>query len=216
MIDYKYKIYGRRRGRKKKRLKNVYELLNQNSKKINLFKKNFNILDIGSGSGENSLKLSNMHPSAQIVACDNFLDGNLNLLNEIYLNKIKNILLYEGNVNELLDKISKENIFDDIWILFPDPWPKKRHYKRRLINNEFMKKLIKLIKINGSINIASDSPSYLRKILCIIYDFKEYFLWTNQSIEAWSYDTNVLAETKFYKKAIKYSRKPIYIKLKKL
>ena len=81
-INQDYKIYGRRRGRKKKRLHLAHEFLFKNNNKINLFKKNYNILDIGSGSGENSIHLSSSYPNSHIVACETFLDGNLNLCNE--------------------------------------------------------------------------------------------------------------------------------------
>ena len=75
---------------------------------------------------------------------------------------------------DLSDK-RKKNIFDSIWILFPDPWPKKRHSKRRLINNDFMKRLISIIKRNGKIHIVTDSQSYLRQILSSVYKFRNYF-----------------------------------------
>ena len=77
--------------------------------------------------------LSKLYPKANIIACELFHDGNLNLCNEIFEKKIKNIFLFNGNVLEFLDKIKKELIFNEVWILFPDPWPKKRHQKRRLL-----------------------------------------------------------------------------------
>ena len=215
-INQDYKIYGRRRGRKKKRLHLAHEFLFKNNNKINLFKKNYNILDIGSGSGENSIHLSSSYPNSQIVACETFLDGNLNLCNEIISNNIKNITIYNGNVKEFLDNIKKQDIIDHVWILFPDPWPKKRHFKRRLINNNFIIKLVKFLKTNGIISIVTDSQSYLRQILSTVYKQKKLLLWVNQTKISWEIDNHIIPETKFYKKAIKCSRKPIYIELKKL
>jgi len=213
----KYKIYGRTKGRKKKK-----HDLNQNfirsiiTKDINIKKKDNNILDIGSGSGENSIYQSIKFPKSKIIACETFLDGNINLSHEIFKNNINNILIYKGNVIELFDTIRKKNVFDSIWILFPDPWPKKKHFKRRLINSDFTKKLISMIKKNGKIHIVTDSQSYLRQILFNIYKFRNYFLWENQTIYSWNFDLNKLPRTKFYKKAIKSNRKPFYIRLKKL
>ena len=76
---FKYRMYGRRQARKKNNFntnnkeKNVIEDIN--SKKIKFLKKNYNILDIGSGSGESTLHLNDRYPDSQIIACDNFKDG---------------------------------------------------------------------------------------------------------------------------------------------
>ena len=213
----KYIIYGRTKGRKKKRYNLDQTFVNRIiTKDINIKIKDNNILDIGSGSGENSIYQSMKFPKSKIIACETFLDGNINLCHEIFKKNIDNILIYNGNVLELFDTIIKKNIFDSIWILFPDPWPKKRHFKRRLINNNFMKKLISMIKRDGKIHITTDSQSYLRQILFSIYKFRNYFLWENQTIDSWKLDLNKFPQTKFYKKAIKSNIKPLYIRLKKL
>ena len=213
----KYKIYGRKKGRKKKN-QNLHQTFIKSiiTKDINIKKKDNNILDIGSGSGENSIYQSIKFSKSKIIACETYLNGNINLCHEIFKKKIYNILIYNGNVLELLDTIRKKNVFDTIWILFPDPWPKKRHFKRRLINNDFMKRLISMIKKDGNIHIVTDSQSYLRQILSSIYKFRNYFSWENQIIDSWGFDLYKFPQTKFYKKAIKSNRKPFYIKLKKI
>ena len=161
-------MYGRRQARKKNNFntnnkeKNVIEDIN--SKKLKFLKKNYNILDIGSGSGESTLHLNDRYPDSQIIACDNFKDGNINLSNKILSKKLNNIIIFNGNVLELIDKKIKEDTLDSVWILFPDPWPKKRHSKRRLISSFFIKKLSNLIKKNGHIHIAIDTDFYLRQL----------------------------------------------------
>ena len=213
-------MYGRRQARKKNNFntnnkeKNVIEDIN--SKKIKFLKKNYNILDIGSGSGESTLYLNDRYPDSQIIACDNFKDGNINLSNKILSKKLNNIIIFNGNVLELIDKKIKEDTLDSVWILFPDPWPKKRHSKRRLISSFFIKKLSNLIKKNGHIHIAIDTDFYLRQILIIIHKYRKIFLWENQGFESWKYDDSTLPKTKYYKKAMKFDRIPFYINLKKL
>ena len=86
-----------------------------------------------------------------------FYDGNVNLCNQIYKLKLENIKIFYGNVIELLDELKIDEYFSEIWILFPDPWPKKRHQKRRLINLVFLKKIYDFLKDNGKIFIATDS-----------------------------------------------------------
>ena len=217
---FKYRMYGRRQARKKNNFntnnkeKNVIEDIN--SKKLKFLKKNYNILDIGSGSGESTLYLNDRYPDSQIIACDNFKDGNINLSNKILSKKLNNIIIFNGNVLELIDKKIKENTLDSVWILFPDPWPKKRHSKRRLISIFFIKKLSSLIKKNGHIHIAIDTDFYLRQVLMIIHKCRKIFLWENQGFESWEYDDSTLPKTKYYKKAMKFDRIPFYINLKKL
>ena len=216
-VKYKYKLFGRFKGRKKNNQSSLLNLTRYNvnfDTNININK--YNILDIGSGSGENAIYLSNLYPKANIIACELFHDGNLNLCNKIYTKKITNIFLFNGNVLEFLDNMDKELIFNEIWILFPDPWPKIRHQKRRLINYSFLKKLHFYLKNNGQLSIASDSHSYIHAILRLIDENRNLFLWQNQSFEKWNYNNLDLPATKFSKKAIKTNRKSIFFKLNKI
>ena len=214
---FKYKLFGRFKGRKRNIKSNINKL---EEFKIDLKKdlntNQYNILDIGSGSGENALHLSHQHPNAQIITCELFEDGNINLCNQIFLNDIKNILLFQGNVLEFFDQFNEKLIFDEIWILFPDPWPKIRHHKRRLINDNFLKLTYYFLKKNGKIMIASDSQSYNRAIIKLIYDLKHLFCWKNQNFEKWNYDLLELPKTKFNKKAIKSGRNTMIFNLNKI
>jgi len=216
-IKSEYRIFGRRKGRKK--LLDIFDqcVINSMAKNsVKLYSNDHNILDIGSGNGENAIFLSKMFPKSRIVACDIFLDGNVNLYKSILSNHIKNITLYEGNVMQFIDTLDKKKVFNTIWILFPDPWPKKRHNKRRLIDSVFMDKIKNILKKNGGIHIVTDSKSYLRQILSIVYEFRNIFAWENQKKSEWEFDSTKIVETKYYRKAIKSNRKSIYIKLNKL
>lgn len=213
----KYKLFGRFKGRKKS--KQIFTD-NLNRYKVNIKNdiddKNFNILDIGSGSGENALFLSNFYSNVKIITCELFEDGNINLSNSIEKNKIENIRLFKGNVLEFLDQLDRFLIFDQIWILFPDPWPKQRHHKRRLINSSFLKTIHLFLKNSGKLMIASDSQSYIKSIIEIIYDVRELYLWKNQRVAKWNYSNLGLPKTKFYKKAEKLNRNTMIFKLHKI
>tara|TARA_Y100001970_G_scaffold261989_1_gene345657 strand:+ start:11417 stop:12070 length:654 start_codon:yes stop_codon:yes gene_type:complete len=212
----KYRLYGRLRGRRSKNITNdQYHNLLQPFKNNNLNIDEKNILDIGSGVGENVFFLSKKK-ERNIFSCDKYIDGNIKIINNIKKNKLKNIFVYHANVHELLDQIFKKNFFTEIWILFPDPWPKKKHHKRRLLNISFLKKIHNYMKTGGNLYIATDSNSYLVSILLDIYTIKNFFIWENQTVEGWEYINNNLPKTKFYKKAVKSGRSPFFIKLKKL
>jgi len=211
---FKYKLFGRFKGRKKSHLLSLNEFKrNLINKDINIYSKNYNVLDIGSGSGENALYLSFIHPHAKIIACELFEDGNINLSNEIIKKNINNIKLFQGNVLEFLDYLKKEKIFNEIWILFPDPWPKTRHHKRRLLNVNFLKLIFSYLKDEGKIFIATDSQTYIQLILSTIYKVRDYFIWKNQRLEEWNYENLDLPETKFFKKAKKSNRKTMFFQL---
>ena len=216
-LKYQYRIYGRQKGRKK------IEILNESfyiNSLINIekdIKKNKKIIiDVGSGSGENSIFLAKKNPNSLIIACEPFLDGNINLCNQLYKMKIKNVKFYTKNVLKLFNQIKNNTYFSEIWILFPDPWPKKKHHKRRLLNYNFFKKIYFLIKKRGKIFIATDSESYLKSILMNLYNLQSIFKWENQNPQNWSYIRNNLPHTKFFKKANSSQRCTFFIKLRKI
>jgi len=214
--NYTNRLFGRTRGRSKKKinLKNYYE-------KVDKYKfQNFNeeteyILDVGTGYGETSIFLAKQFPDKVIISCEKYIDGNIILLKNIENNKIKNILLHNGNVYDVLESINKK-YFKLIWIFFPDPWPKNRHAKRRLVTSDFLVKLHKNMKENSEIYIATDSVIYIRFILNSIYKSKDYFLWVNQSRINLGIKDYFDIETKYYKKAINSQRKPSLFILRKL
>ena len=214
---FKYKLFGRFKGRKRNDEINTNSIdLYSINASINLDSNCYNILDIGSGSGENAIHLSNKYPKSKIITCELFEDGNLNLINQISENKIENINLFHGNVLEFLDNINYSNIFDEVWILFPDPWPKTRHHKRRLINPSFLKRISYFIKKSGNLMIATDSKSYMYSILKSVYEIQDYFLWQNSRINLWNYQFLNLPKTKFYKKALKSNRNSMFFSLNKI
>ena len=212
-----YRIYGRTRGRNKKKFNEKYYQTLVNKYKVITLDKNENyILDIGCGYGETSIFLSNKFRDYKVISCDKYIDGNLKLLKSIESNKIKNFFFHEGNVNELLDTYERKEYFKYVWIFFPDPWPKKKHHKRRLVDNNFLKKIYYFIKNQGQIYITTDSKSYIRQIVQSIHKNLDLYFWCNQTKMHLSIKDFYDIETKFYKKAIFYGRKPSLFILKKI
>jgi len=214
--NYTNRLFGRTRGRSKKKIN-----LENYHKKVDKFKfQNFNenseyILDIGTGYGETSIFLAKQFPDKVIISCEKYIDGNIILLKNIQQNNVNNIQLHNGNVYDVLERANKKYFFL-VWIFFPDPWPKNRHSKRRLITSDFLIKLHKILKKNSEIHIVTDSKIYLRFILNSIYNCKEYFLWLNQSEMNLRIKDYYDIETKYYKKAINSQRKPSLFILRKL
>ena len=206
-----YRLYGRTKGRKKK---NNNSFLKIRLKTID--KKKDYIIDIGAGFGESTIKLAKANKDKLVVCCEKYIDGLNSLSNKVQSESLYNILIYQGNVHQLLDEHCEDGSISEVWILFPDPWPKKRHFKRRLIDKLFFVKIQKYLKKGSTINIASDSKSYISQILETIHYVKNDFAWLNQSKSEWDYDPKILPETKYFKKALKNGHNPFFVKLEKL
>jgi len=214
--NYTKRLFGRTRGRSKKKinLKQYYETVDKYKfQKFN--EKSEYVLDVGTGYGETSIFLANQFPNKVVISCEKYIDGNIILLKNIQKNNINNILLHNGNVYDVLETTNKK-YFNLVWIFFPDPWPKNRHAKRRLITSDFLIKLHKILKKNSEIYIATDSTIYVRFILNSIFNCKDYFLWLNQSDMNLQIKDYFNIETKYYKKAINSQRKPSLFILRKL
>ena len=214
--NYSNRLFGRTRGRSKKKinLKNYHEIVNKYKFQSYNEKLEY-ILDIGTGYGETSIFLAKQFPDKVVISCEKYIDGNITLLKNIEKNNINNIQLHNGNVYNILE-ITNKKYFNLVWIFFPDPWPKSRHAKRRLINSNFLIKLHKILKESSEIYIATDSTIYIRFILDTIFNCKDYYIWLNQTEMYLQIKDYFNIETKYYKKAIKSQRKPSLFILRKL
>ena len=212
-IFFKYRLFGRSKGRKKNSVVNS-QANEIRTKKIDPLK--YNILDIGSGYGESTLKIAKNDNKKFVIACEKYIDGINKIADNAKLYSLKNISIFHGNVHQLLDEYCTNNTFSEVWILFPDPWPKKRHHKRRLINVSFFNKIKGYLKEGAIIHICSDSKSYISEILGSVYEVKKDFKWINQNKKEWDYSNLALPKTKYFQKALKKRLNPFYLKLIKL
>ena len=165
----KKKLYfGRVKSRKISKIKQhnfKYFQKKNNINKLNLKKKL--ILEIGIGMGENLIHLSKKNTQTNIIGVDPFMNGMVNVSDYSISNNIKNIYLYPFVFQKFLNKFKKLR-FNEIYVLFPDPWPKKRHQKRRLVNIDFLKKILKILKKNGKFIFSTDNISYYENVKTIL------------------------------------------------
>mgnify|MGYP001166275728 FL=1 len=185
--------------------KNKIKRFNAKIKKF----KSFN-LEIGFGGGENLFAQSQKNNSDLFLGCDPYLSGSLNLEKLIKEYGLKNLFFTNLDFLELF-KFLKRITFKKIIILFPDPWPKKRHKKRRLINSNFVDLLESITCDETKIIVATDHEDYLNQILYVFYKSKSFILST-KVIEyevCFFFDISL---TKYYKKA-KKNKKKIYFLL---
>ena len=218
MNDNLYKFYGRRKGR-------GYKLINQQIPffldyflKGNQFKdyKSYckNILEIGFGNAENLIKMSARYSNINFIGAEPYLNSCLKLSKVIAKNNIKNIKIWSDDIRKLIE-FSSNNIFDLILILHPDPWPKKKHSKRRLIQQNFIDFLEKILKKNGQIIISTD-VDIMKSWILEQFHIRKDFEWHIKNINICSKKPLCLVNSKYSKKAISMRNKNSWFIYRKL
>jgi tRNA (guanine-N7-)-methyltransferase len=120
-------------------------------------------LEIGFGNGDHLLAQAAAHPSTLCVGVDAYQSGFTLALRQAHENMIRNVRLVNADVGSLLEDFP-EAFFDKIFILFPDPWPKTRHHKRRLVSEHFLARLKRILKSSGFLVLATDHDHYAQQI----------------------------------------------------
>ena len=130
-------------------------------------------LEIGFGNAENISHQALSNPEVLFIGSEVYMSGIGTLLGNIKESNINNVRIFPDDIRILLDKNSIE-IFDAIEIICPDPWPKERHHKRRLINNDFLRMLNNSMKTNAYLYISTDWENYAESIAEILNN-SEFF-----------------------------------------
>ncbi len=131
-------------------------------------------LDIGFGNGESLVHIARMHPEINFVGMEVHSPGVGHLLLQMEKYNLQNIRLYQHDGVEVLNDCFDDNSIDALHIYFPDPWHKKRHHKRRLIQAEFIQSIIPKLTNNSRLHIATDWQEYAEYIQEIMADFPHF------------------------------------------
>lgn len=157
------------------------------------------VLDIGFGNGEYTAAYANAFQEKHLIATEVYLSGIGSLIGLINKYKISNISIFDDDVRLLMDQMPKE-FLDSVNILFPDPWQKAKHHKRRLIGEDFLYQLHPLLKPNAKIFVRTDWEDYAEQISELAEVMSSHFrLERTQNIE-------FEFETRFHQRAIKEGR----------
>ncbi|MDX2274390.1 MAG: tRNA (guanosine(46)-N7)-methyltransferase TrmB [Hyphomonadaceae bacterium] len=117
------------------------------------------ILEIGFGGGEHLAAQAAAHPDARLIGVEPFLNGVASCLRHIEESGVQNIRLHMGDARDVLARLPAASL-DLCYILFPDPWPKLRHHKRRLIQPDFLSELARVLKPGAEVRFATDWANY--------------------------------------------------------
>jgi tRNA (guanine-N7-)-methyltransferase len=150
---------------------------------------------VGFGSGEHLKWQLENNKDIAIVGCEPYLNGVANLLDLLNDEQLQRVKIFNGDARKIINGIEDKNI-SKVFILFPDPWPKKKHYKRRLIQSNLLKNIHRILVDNGEMRLSTDHISYLSWILHILLKFK-YFYWTAKCKSDFLYKSEKWTKTKY-------------------
>ena len=166
-------------------------------------------LEIGFGDGENLSWMAKRHTEQNFIGCEPYVNGVAKLAVEIHDHQLTNIRIFQGDARDLLDTLAPATV-SEIFVLFPDPWPKRRHRKRRLISVETADTFASVLKEGGKLNIATDVDEYaawvVRHIGC-----HPHFAWSAESPADWRRSASLRPETKYEFKAKAAARRCTYL-----
>ena len=126
------------------------------------------ILEIGFGMGTSTAEIAKANPNKNYLAIEVHSPGVGNLIKLVQENHIFNLKIIQHDAVEVLNAMIENDSLDGIHIFFPDPWPKKRHHKRRLIQENFLKLMAQKIKQSGYLHIATDWEDYALWIIDLL------------------------------------------------
>ena len=166
-------------------------------------------LEIGFGSGEHLIAQALAHPDVGFIGCEPFLNGLVAALAAIVREGVANVRLRRGDAQTVIEA-APDAFFSRVFILYPDPWPKRRHHKRRFVSEATVEGLARVLKPGGELRFATDSDDYsgwtLKRILS-----SPHFRWTAKRADDWRIPWPDWRSTRYEIKAHKAGRGSVYL-----
>ena len=215
------RFYGRRKGRK---LSDTNSLALELGKKFILKKSDFLanskslseklfgiklkkiVLEIGFGSGENLVNAAKKNPENLFLGADPFLNTNAKCLKEILDNKLLNIKIWPDDIRQIINFFPSNSI-SEVKLLFPDPWPKLKHKNRRIVQNEFVNILYRILIPKGRVTLGTDH-SVMKSWILEIFQNNLGFIWKAEVANDWRVRPIDCFQTKYEKKSLIEKRRP--------
>jgi tRNA (guanine-N7-)-methyltransferase len=166
-------------------------------------------LEIGFGGGEHLLAEAAAHPEIGFIGCEAFVNGMAKVLAGIEQRALSNLRLHHGDAGELLPWLPAGSLVR-VDLLYPDPWPKRRHWKRRFVQPESIAALARLLRAGGEFRFATDIPDYAAWTLARMLRSPE-FVWAAERADDWRQPWPGYAGTRYEAKAKREGRAPCYL-----
>jgi tRNA (guanine-N7-)-methyltransferase len=159
------------------------------------------IVEIGFGMGRSLLEMAQAHPSTNYIGIEVHQAGIGALAADLHASAVTNVKIAPFDAVAVFEQCIPDHSLSGIQIFFPDPWPKKRHHKRRLIQPEFVELLIKKLCPAGFLHIATDWEDYAQHCLTVLADYKQLINHAGADLYVTRPDSRPL--TKFEQRGIK-------------
>ena len=170
-------------------------------------------LEIGFGGGEHLLWQAERHPEAGILGCEPFQDGVVKVLAALAERDGGNIRVHADDARPLIKQLPAASVAR-AFILFPDPWPKRRHWKRRLVSEATLAELARIMRPAAELRIATDIAAYAEWILLAVRR-QGSFHWTAETAADWRQRGNDWPATRYEAKALRAGQPCSYFRFRR-
>ena len=170
-------------------------------------------LEIGFGGGEHLAAQAAAHPRIGIIGCEVFLNGIASLLGHLDAQGGDNVRIYPEDARDLLSRMP-DRCLGRLFLLFPDPWPKARHARRRFVNQANLDLLARLLKPGAELRIGSDDPTYIGWALAHASNHPA-FTWLAGRAGDWQQRPADWPPSRYEQKAIRQGRQPAYFRFRR-
>jgi tRNA (guanine-N7-)-methyltransferase len=170
-------------------------------------------LEIGFGGAEHLIAQAKANPRAGFIGSDGYLNAIAKALTAVADDRLGNIRLSLGDASALIDWLPEVSLAR-IDLLYPDPWPKRRHWKRRFIQDDSLARLARILKRGGELRFATDIPGYADWALARVLRSKD-FVWTAETADDWRKSWPDFSGTRYEAKARREGRTPAYFTFRK-
>ena len=167
-------------------------------------------LEIGFGGGEHLAAQAAAHPEVGLIGCEPFVSGVARLLWLIETRGLTNIRLFTDDARLLMQALS-DGCLERIFVLFPDPWPKTRHHKRRIVNPSTAAEFVRLLRPGGEVRLGTDDMSYARAMLLALRGRAE-LQWQAGCVADWRQRPADWPITRYESKALAAGQACVYLR----
>lgn len=165
-------------------------------------------LEVGFGGGEHMVHQAALKPGVGIIGCEPYINGVAMLLGKIRAAGVDNLRVYPGDARDLFDVLPEASV-DKAFLLYPDPWPKKKHHRRRFVTPDHLAPLARVMKPGAEFRIATDIPDYVRQALEEVP--RAGFDWLAEAPRDWREPWDDWISTRYEQKALREGRVPHYL-----
>ena len=171
-------------------------------------------LEIGFGGGEHLAYRADLLPDHGFIGCEPFLNGVATALGHVRDQHLTNVRVHMGDALDVLRRLPDASLLM-VYLLHPDPWPKARHAKRRMVNDRPVDLFAAKVRPGGEFRLATDDPTYLTWSLMIMQRHAHQFEWLAETPKDFLEPSGGWIETRYGAKSLREGRRPYYLRYRR-